>query len=280
MNNGANLRPLDSLLTTCYNGRKGRDKKMAEAKETLVSSSERSVNIDDYIKLYNEGVSLDKIKPLSNQTYKLFKQSGEDIRIVHRSQTYANAAAFSKINHFMLSNDYFYMIPVTTVKGTIVGFIVRGVLRKDYGTVSRTFSSYEKQVPLMYGFNKKFQEYEKEVEKRGKCLPIIVCEGSKDCLMLKQFYPYVLANNTSSMGINAQVLRNISNKFLLAYDNDSSGQEGIKRDKKTLRNLGAYVESLTLHDGFKDCADYFGHPDKFEELKIQIKEKLRKLYKI
>jgi DNA primase len=253
---------------------------MAEAKETLVSSSERSVNIDDYIKLYNEGVSLNKIKPLSNQTYKLFKQSGEDIRIVHRSQTYANAAAFSKINHFMLSNDYFYMIPVTTVKGTIVGFIVRGVLRKDYGTVSRTFSSYEKQVPLMYGFNKKFQEYEKEVEKRGKCLPIIVCEGSKDCLMLKQFYPYVLANNTSSMGVNAQVLRNISNKFLLAYDNDESGQEGIKRDKRTLRNLGAYVESLQLHDGFKDCADYLDYPDEFLELKDQVKRKIRKLYNI
>ena len=27
--------------------------------------------------------------------------------------------------------------------------------------------------------------------------------------MLKQIYPYVLANNTSSMGVNAQVLRNI-----------------------------------------------------------------------
>lgn len=252
---------------------------MADIKETSVSS-ERGVNINDYIKLYNEGISLDKIKPLSNQTYKLFKQSGADIRIVHRSKTYANASAFSKINHFMLSNEYFYMIPVTTIKGTIVGFIVRGVLKKDYGTVSRTFSSYEKQVPLMYGFDKHFQKYDEEVEKRGKCLPIIVCEGSKDCMMLKRFYPYVLANNTSSMGVNAQVLRNISNKFLLAYDNDSPGQEGVKRDKATLRNLGAYVESLQLHEGFKDCADYFEYPDKFEELKKQIKEKLSKLYKI
>ena len=87
--------------------------------------------------------------------------------------------------------------------------------------------------------------------------------------MLKKFYPYTLANNTSSMGVNAQVLRNISNKFLLAYDNDQSGQEGIERDKNTLRNLGAYVESLQLHDGYKDCADYLEHPDKFEELKVQ-----------
>ena len=98
--------------------------------------------------------------------------------------------------------------------------------------------------------------------------------------MLKQIYPYVLANNTSSMGVNAQVLRNISNKFLLAYDNDESGQEGIKRDKRTLRNLGAYVESLQLHDGFKDCADYLDYPNKFSELKDQVKRKIRKLYNI
>ena len=254
---------------------------MAEVKEQAsILNEEKFVNIDDYIKLYDEGISLDKIKPLSNQTYKLFKKSGLDIRIVHRSKAYRDIAAYAKLNHFMLSNDYFYMIPVTTVKGTIVGFIVRGVLRKDYGTVSRTFSSYDKQVPLMFGFDKKFQSYDKEVEKRGKCLPIIVCEGSKDCLMLKQIYPYVLANNTSSMGVNAQVLRNISNKFLLAYDNDESGQEGIKRDKRTLRNLGAYVESLQLHDGFKDCADYLDHPDKFSELKDQVKRKIRKLYNI
>ena len=132
----------------------------------------------------------------------------------------------------------------------------------------------------MYGFDKKFKKYDEEVEKRGKCLPIIVCEGSKDCLMLKKVYPYTLANNTSSMGVNAQILRNISNKFLLAYDNDQSGQEGIERDKSTLRNLGAYVESLQLHDGYKDCADYLDHPDKFEELKAQIKRKIRKLYNI
>lgn len=253
---------------------------MSKDGNTVVRSNEKSVNIEDYIKLYNKGISLNGIKPLSNQTYKLFKASGLDIRIIHRNQTYSNAAAFSKINHFMLSNDYFYMIPVTTIKGTIVGFIIRGVVRKDYATVSRTFSSYDKQVPLMFGFDKNFQKYEEEVEKRGKSLPIIVCEGSKDCLMLKKYYPYVLANNTSSMGINAQVLRNISNKFLLAYDNDSSGQEGMKRDKKTLRNLGAYVESLKLHDGYKDCADYLDNPEKFEELKAQIKEKIKKLYNI
>lgn len=239
-----------------------------------------TVNIQDYIDLYNQGIKLDGIKPLNNQTYKLFKESGLDIRIIKRSQTYANARAYSKIKYFVKNNEFFYMIPVTTVKGTIVGFIVRGVLNSDYNTVSRTFSSYEAKVPLMFGFDKKFLLYDKQAEKGNKCYPIIVCEGSKDCMMLKKIYPYVLANNTSSMGLNAQVLRNISDSFLLAYDNDQAGEEGIEKDKKILRNLGAYVESIKLHKGFKDCADYLGHPKEFSELTTQIKRKLKSLYQI
>ena len=38
---------------------------------------------------------------------------------------------------------------------------------------------------------------------------------------MKQFYPYTVSINTSSMGLNAYVLINLSNKFVLAYDNDT-----------------------------------------------------------
>ena len=54
----------------------------------------------------------------------------------------------------------------------------------------------------------------------------------------------------------------------------------MEKDKKILRSLGAYVESIKLHDGFKDCADYLGHPEEFEELKTQVKRKLKSLYRI
>ena len=238
------------------------------------------VNIQDYIDLYKQGMKLDEIKPLKNQTYRLFKSSGLDIRIVHRSATYKNPVAFEKMKHFGLQNDYFYMVPVTTVKGTIVGFIVRGVLEHDYNTISRAFSSYETRVPLMFGFDESFKSYDDRTREKGRCYPIIVCEGSKDCMMLKKFYPYVVANNTSSMGVNAQILRVISNSFLLAYDNDGAGEEGMERDKKTLRGLGAYVDSIKLHDGFKDCADYLDHPKEFKELKSQIRRKINSLLTI
>ena len=67
------------------------------------------VNIQDYIELYEKGLRLDQIKPLKNQTYRIFKESGIDIRIVHRDKTYENALAFQKIKHYTVDNEYFYM---------------------------------------------------------------------------------------------------------------------------------------------------------------------------
>jgi hypothetical protein len=239
------------------------------------------VNIEDYIKLYKEGLKLSQIKPLKNQTYKIFKASRVDIRVVKRDKTYENAQAFQKIKHFTVNNEYFYMIPVTTVKETIVGFILRGVTKSDYSTVSREFSENSKRVPLMFGFNKNFESF----DSHSTCPPIVICEGSKDCLFLKQFYPYTLAINTSSMGLNAQVLINLSNKFVLAYDNDKAGQEGIDRDKRTFRNLGAQVTALELDKSMdengkfliKDCSDYIKYPNKIGELKEELYYKIKRV---
>ena len=173
------------------------------------------------------------------------------------------------------------MIPVTTINETIVGFILRGVLNSDYSTVSREFEDSKNRVPLMFGFNKKFKQF----EEHNTCYPIVLCEGSKDCIFLKHFYPYTLAINTSSMGLNAYILINISNKFVLAYDNDKAGREGIEKDKRTFRSLGAQVVNLELDKSMdengnlliKDCSDYINYPNKIPKLKEELYYKLRRV---
>lgn len=240
------------------------------------------VNIEDYIQLYNTGLPLNKIKPLKNQTYSVFSKSKVKIRIVNRNSVYENPNAYTKIKHFVKDNNYFYMIPIETIKGTITGFILRGIFTNGYNTVSRVFSDEVNQVPLMFGFDKNF----KKLDQKTECVPLIICEGCKDCITLKTIYPYVLSNNTSSMGINSSILRNITNKFLLAYDNDKAGKEGMEKDKQFLRATGAYVDSIKLPEGIKDCTDYlfneYGmfNKNNYELFKKQLKIKLKQLYEL
>jgi len=233
------------------------------------------VNIKDYIKLYEKGWGLNEIEPIPNSTYKIFATAkGADIRVVDRRLVYEDPLAFEKIKHFVNENKFFYMIPIKTVRNTIVGFILRGVSGHSYNTLSREFSDFSKQVPLMYGFDSSF----KKLDEAEVSYPIVICEGCKDCLAIKRFYPYVLANNTSSMGLNLPILRNISNKFLLAYDNDKAGKEGIERDREALWRSGAIVETLNLDEGFKDCADYVKNPEKMVGLVKRLRKKLKFLY--
>ena len=234
------------------------------------------VNIQDYIDLYNKGYKIGDIKPIEDQTYKVFLNSKMDIRVIDRQLLYQNPLAFQRIGYFVAKNEFFYMVPIYTIEETIVGFILRGVFRKEYSSVSRDFIDDKSKVPLMFGFNKHFAK----LDSYSKCYPIVVCEGCKDCMVLKKYYPYVLANNTSSMGINAEILSNVSNKFLLAYDNDEAGRNGMKNDKRVLRNKGLIVDSLDIKDGFKDCADHISNPKELKALIERMKIKLEKLYRI
>ena len=79
------------------------------------------------------------------------------------------------------------------------------------------------------------------------------------------------------MGLSAYVLINLSNKFILAYDNDKAGKEGIERDKKILRRLGAQVVSLDLDKNLKDIADYVSYPEKLKKLKQEVKYKFHRV---
>jgi len=235
------------------------------------------VVIEKYIELYKRGYSIRDIKPIKNdQTYEVFVNSKYDIRVIDRNLVYEDPMAFQRIDYFLTKNEFFYMIPMLTIKETIVGFILRGAFRKDYSTVYREFTDAKLRVPVMFGFDKSFAT----LDEKPECYPIVICEGCKDCMVLKRFYPYVLANNTSSMGLNADILSNISNKFLLAYDNDDAGRDGMARDKKILRSKGFVVDSLDITGDFKDCADHIKSPREFKNLIIQMRNKLKMLYNL
>ena len=112
-------------------------------------------------------------------------------------------------------------------------------------------------------------------------MPIVVCEGVKDAIVLKKFYPYVLSNNTSALRLNANVIANITDKVILAYDNDETGHREAPKDKKKLAKLGCSVDLLKYdnwkENGLKDAAEHINHPKELKQLREQLKLRVKGL---
>lgn len=242
--------------------------------------SEEKVDINEYIALHEGGIPLDKVRPIDNQTFKTLKGCGVDVRIIDRDKNLGKLFQLGQLGTFTKdtaehSHRYFYSIPLQTVKGTIVGFIYRTVYGKAYTTVSRSFLDKEHKVPLMFGFYKDFENY----DQNDHCKPIVICEGLKDCITLKKIYPYVLSNNTSHMGINLQVLSNLTNKFILIYDNDRAGKEGMNEDINKAQKMKYNVIEIKVGNGYKDITDCMDNPAYFSTLKTELLDSIDKLDK-
>ena len=234
---------------------------------------------DKYIVLYNKGVSIRRVNPIDNETYRILSSSNIDIRIIDRDSNIGEISTLSALTIMVKDTDeysgrFFYAIPIQTVKGTIVGFIFRSVFGKHYVTVNREFEDRNKKLPLMFGFYDTFKNF----DNYDTCKPIIICEGLKDCIVLKKIYPYVLANNTSSMGINLQVLSNITNKFILIYDNDSAGKDGMEQDIKNTTNMKYNVIKVPPKSRYKDCAECYDKSK--EDFKLFAEELTEKIAQI
>ena len=217
------------------------------------------MSLSGYIELYNKGIDVRedeayslilnilknsssiKEKKIITETYNVLSMSKTPIKLINRSKVLKDISrleALSDVNrstfktkHFLSLNEQFYMIPLLTISEIIVGFILRKVTlpkKSDdnkYDTILRTnfsdnLKEHTKAETPMYGFNSSFESLANSKYSEV----IVVCEGLKDCIYLKQFYPYVLSNNGSKLGESMDVLSVITNKIMLVYDNDNTGQ--------------------------------------------------------
>ncbi|MFK5282019.1 hypothetical protein ACI3PL_20925, partial [Lacticaseibacillus paracasei] len=75
--------------------------------------------------------------------------------------------------------------------------------------------------------------------------------------------------------------RNITNKFILVYDNDETGIPSTKSDKELLRNMGCFVDSIQIEDDllndkkYKDVSDLLDNPAKFSTFKKELVRKIK-----
>jgi len=142
-----------------------------------------------------------------------------------------------KIIKFLIYNKLVYIIPLELQNSEIYAFDYKSVESKSF--IRKKLLGYE-YCPVVFGLN--------DIDRFD--IPIIMIEGVKDCMAVKQRYKYCIAYLTSAPQEKLFVyLQSISKKLIFIPDNDKVGRK-IEQIEKYKQNSKYY--SLT-----KDFGDYF-----------------------
>lgn len=253
-------------------------------------------SLENYIKLYNKGDSVRSINPLKNEHYRIFSLSNADVRIIDRDKVNELLIPLSKLHYFvndhvvkdiktgrsifMKGNRFFYMIPIQSIRGNIISFSFRRVFdtertNKHY-SLNSSNEDYNKSAPIFFGWYKDFEKFDFYSKNGAKA--IALCEGIKDCIYLKQFYPYVLALNGSSINAKgASFLRYLTNKVVFIPDTDKPGMDAYYNNDANLKKVGFFTRKIKLDEGIKDAASYINHPNLEYAFKTRFLKILEKL---
>ena len=187
-------------------------------------------NLADYIRLYNSGVSifdLKKEKLLTNKEYVAYisKDYANPIKLVSYKQSFSIIPYDPAMFHFYKNHDLFWMIPLETIEGLIIGFIFRSFFDKAYRTIS--FSEFS--IPYGLGNFGNFNIND----------PIILIEGTRDCIFSQKIiYPYSLSINMAKISLDLiAILTKFSNKFIYIPDTDPTGFETSKHNQNLFKEV-------------------------------------------
>lgn len=110
-------------------------------------------------------------------------------------------------------------------------------------------------------------------------IPLVLVEGNIDCEAMKEIYPYTVASLTATLSTNqVQLISHLTNKVIVAYDNDDAGLEGFFIVRKKLMDLGMTVKKFTHSSKLHDLGDLIDiqmkDPDEYEYLKRSYKNQI------
>jgi len=210
-----------------------------------------------FIKLYSHAIPINKLVPESNENFKCFSlKSGLPVGLVIVRDTISYQYPLKSFWKFFEENPYFWMIPMTTPTNKLIGFVLRGYHQKEY----RTVFNYGENIPPVFGWED-FSDFSYNK-------PVVVCEGIKDAIWLKQYYKYTIALNGSSItNANLAIFKNMFSNVILCYDNDSAqnntGEKSSIRDKKILEKLD--INCRVIVPKHKDCAMFLEDSNGLED---------------
>ena len=112
-------------------------------------------------------------------------------------------------------------------------------------------------------------------------MPLVIVEGNIDCDSIRQLYPYTIATLTNTITLNQmRILACLTDKVVLAYDNDDPGKQGTVNTKRNLDKYGFKVRVLEHSISAKDFGDIIdyqmrGDRDTYEYLMGVYRRKLQ-----
>ena len=113
----------------------------------------------------------------------------------------------------------------------------------------KAFSVYGSQTKCLYGLGMIPKDF-----KYGDWL--LICEGIMDTDVARSFGIASVGMMTSTLTtMQLEIVKLLTNKVILCYDNDKAGRAGYKKDSKKLKDLGFEVKCLIQYQDMKDLGD-------------------------
>lgn len=200
--------------------------------------------------LYTFCTPIDNIQ-CNTVDYNIFKEYSNtrfcDSKVLIKHIPVGDDKRLDAFHGFIHDNPYFWMLPLATSEGEIFGFVLKSYHQKAYRNIF-----CDSHISCFFGFHN-FKDFKYNY-------PIVLCEGTKDQIVLSRLYPYSLACLTS--GLNGfddiTIIRHLTDKVIICYDNDNPGKKSAQRDKEKLIKSGCKV--ATAFYCSKDVGDLWNNP--------------------
>lgn len=216
-------------------------------------------HLKQFVNLYKQCKPVNRLKKVDNEESLIFsfKNKGDLIRFGCTKKLLDYIPQREGLYDFFRENKYFWIIPLEISPGKVYGYMVRGYSQKSYNVFR--LNNIPAVIFGLYDFEK--FNFHKDY--------VIITEGVKDALTIKTLYPYTISLNTAGLTVNSfNLLKAITNKFILIYDNDRAGKEATEKDLKLLKDNHCIAHSIKLR--FKDPGEYAKHPKELEILNSNI----------
>jgi DNA primase len=220
--------------------------------------------VEDYLKLYDQGVSIHDLKPQVSKDYISFiTKVGKPVKLISKKKSLRYIPYDTQYFKFYQKHKLFWMIPVEVPSGKVVGFLLKGYNQSEYRTIK--FNQYS----LLFGLAN-FRGYQKNKL-------IILTEGSRDCMYLQKIYPFTLGLLTARLtAVTLEIIKHMTNRVLLILDTDSAGQKQTAINKKLLQKNRVAVITMPIPYDLKDPGEYFMTSDKNKlKFESQVKRAIR-----